>query len=283
MDAPPAPLATILYEDARLEQPVLHAVGEEGAVAVLSTRSPIRSGDEPNQDGALIATLDARRTVLAVADGLGGYVGGADAARTTLAILADALTARDPAVDVRSTILDAIECANAAIIERGIGSGTTIAVLEIDSGVVRPYHVGDSDVIVTGQRGRVRLQTIAHSPVAYAREAGVLTEAEAMHHAERHLVSNMVGSPSMRIEMGPSMPLRARDTVLLCTDGLADNLYPEEIVNIIRCGPLRESAKALAGLCRDRMSGARPGTASKPDDLTFLAYRPRVSPRDLSA
>lgn len=283
MDAPPAPHATILYKDARLDEPILHAVGAEGAVAVLSARSPIRTGDEPNQDAALVVTLDAQRTVLAVADGLGGYVGGADAARTTLATLAEALTARDPAIDVRSTILDAIECSNAAIIDRGIGSGTTVAVLEIDSGVVRPYHVGDSDIIVTGQRGRVRLQTIAHSPVAYAREAGVLTDAEAMHHAERHLVSNMVGSPTMRIEMGPSMPLRARDTVLLCTDGLADNLYAEEIVNIIRCGPLRASAHALAQLCRTRMSGGKPGTASKPDDLTFLAFRPHVSPRDLGA
>ncbi|MEN8164347.1 MAG: ATP-binding protein, partial [Acidobacteriota bacterium] len=47
---------------------------------------------------------------------------------------------------------------------------------EIDGRSIRPYHVGDSQAVVCGQRGKLKLQTMAHAPVAYAVEAGVLDE-----------------------------------------------------------------------------------------------------------
>ena len=82
-------------------------------------------------------------------------------------------------------------------------------------------------------RGRVKLQTISHSPVGYAVESGMLDDQEAMHHEERHVVSNIIGTPEMRIEIGPPIDLATYDTLLVATDGLADNLHIEEIIERI--------------------------------------------------
>ena len=47
----------------------------------------------------------------------------------------------------------------------GAGSATTLAVAEVVGQTVRTYHVGDSPIWVFGQRGRLKLQTVPHSPV----------------------------------------------------------------------------------------------------------------------
>jgi serine/threonine protein phosphatase PrpC len=128
-------------------------------------------------------------------------------------------------------------------------------------------------ILAVGQRGRVKLQTVSHSPVGYAYEAGLLDETEAMHHEDRHLVSNVIGSPDMRIEIGPPVCLAPRDTLLLASDGLLDNLYNDEIVERARKGPLKGVVHSLAGACRERMTHPQQGAPSKPDDLTLVVFR----------
>ena len=111
------------------------------------------------------------------------------------------------------------------------------------------------------------------SPVGYALESGLLGEEEALHHDERHLISNMVGSAEMRIEVGSPIRLAPRDTVLLATDGLLDNLSLQEIVDGIRTGPLAKVVQNLARSCGQRMRDPEDGHPSKPDDTTFLLFR----------
>jgi serine/threonine protein phosphatase PrpC len=78
----------------------------------------------------------------------------------------------------------------------------------------------------------------------------------------------------MRIEVGPPLKLTDRDTVLLATDGLFDNLTLAEIIEAIRKDPLSRLVPRLIALCQHRMSGTDEGHPSKPDDLTMLIYRP---------
>jgi protein phosphatase len=71
------------------------------------------------------------------------------------------------------------------------------------------------------------------------------------------------------------LQLAPRDTVLLASDGLFDNLYIDEIVDTIRSGPLAVAADRLVDRVHARMHGA--GTADqpcKPDDLTVVLFRP---------
>lgn len=244
-----------------------------GEVSVFSTPSPAKSTE--NEDALLVMEIDDRRVVLAVADGLGGQRAGAQAAQVAIQMLATCIehaVAED--ILLRAAILNGFEQANYALLDLGTGGGTTLAIVEIEEDLVRPYHVGDSSIVVMGQRGKVKLQTLAHSPVAYAVEAGLLDEEEAMHHAERHLVSNIVGSPEMRIEIGPTLRLASRDTVLLASDGLFDNLRLPEIVDLCRKGSIEDAAASMLAEVQQRMSSAEPGRPSKPDDLSFMVYRP---------
>ena len=128
-------------------------------------------------------------------------------------------------------------------------------------------------MLITGQRGKVKLQTLPHSPVGYGVASGLLDEKEAMYHEERHLISNMVGSVDMRIDVGSPYYLAPKDTLVLSTDGLSDNLHMAETVEGVRKGPLRNVAAKLAGMATERMEGKRPDVPSKPDDLTFLIFR----------
>ncbi len=259
-----------LFRECSMHEAEIHACAS-GEALVFSTRSPV--ADHANEDAAALIPVDAARCVLAVADGVGGARSGAQAAGRALRKLADALLAARAEADLRGAILDGIERASRAVRELGVGAATTLAVVEIEDAHLRPYHVGDSEVLLVGQRGKLKLATLSHAPVAYAVEAGLVEARDALHHADRHLISNAVGAPDMRIEVGPSTGISARDTLLLASDGLFDNLHREEIVALVRKGPLQEAGRALAARARERMHGAAPGEPCKPDDLTFLLFR----------
>jgi serine/threonine protein phosphatase PrpC len=259
-----------------LEQDMCGPVRLELPRGVASAFSSARPGrDGPNEDAAAVWGLAGGPLVLAVADGLGGQRSGAQASRIALERLGDELGADGPEVSaVRASILDGFEGANRAVLELGGGAGTTLAVAEVHQDTLRPYHVGDSAILVTGQRGKLKLLTVAHSPVGYAVEAGVLDAEEAMHHEDRHYVSNHVGAPDMRIEVGSARQLSPRDSVLLASDGLLDNLTIPEIVALIRTGSVEDAAERLVSLVRERMHAPGDASPSKPDDVTFILYRP---------
>ncbi|HVT28083.1 MAG TPA: PP2C family serine/threonine-protein phosphatase [Lacipirellulaceae bacterium] len=250
-----------------------------GSVAVFTNRSPQK--ETPNEDVAALWPMGPTSGVLAVADGLGGHAGGERASRLAMETIQKSLqNAERPSdngetVDLRAAILNGIEAANEAVRELGTGAATTLALVEIQDRVIRPYHVGDSAILVTGQRGKLKLQTIPHSPIGYAVEAGLMEEEEAIHHEERHVISNVIGSDQMRIEIGPPTEMALRDTLLLASDGLFDNLLPNEIVDAIRSGPLDRALGMLINRARQRMDNQRGTAPSKPDDLTVIAYRPR--------
>jgi serine/threonine protein phosphatase PrpC len=175
--------------------------------------------------------------------------------------------------NLRTAILDGVEHANRSICELGIGAATTLAIVEIKENTIRPFHAGDSTILVMGQRGKIKLQTISHSPVGFAQEAGLMDEEEAMQHEDRHVVSNVIGATDMRIEVGSNLKLARRDTLLLTSDGLLDNLQLDEIIDRLRTGPLLEAANRLATESRERMLRPATGQPHKPDDLTFVVFR----------
>lgn len=242
-----------------------------GEVAVLSSRSPGK--ESANEDGAAVLELGSERGLLAVADGMGGGRIGEAASRIALESL-DKELKRDGEASVRESVLSALENANRRVLELGVGAGTTLAMAEVSDGKIRPYHIGDSHFLLVGQRGKVKKLTLAHSPVAYAVESGLLDESEAMHHDDRHIVSNIVGQADMHIEMGSPIRFTARDTLVLATDGVFDNLGVDEIVELVRKGPLRKCVSELFSLVSARMRGEVTTAPSKPDDATMVVFRP---------
>lgn len=244
-----------------------------GVAAVYTARAPDQER-ERNEDAAAVIPLSADAGVLAVADGVGGSRGGDQASSLAVKSLCDAITsAVSEDRELRYGILNGFETANRSVIDMGIGAATTLAAVEIDGNRIRPYHVGDSKIIVVGQRGKLKTKSVDHSPVGYAVEGGFLDEDAAMNHKDRHLISNIIGSADMRIEVGPVIKLAKHDTVLLASDGLSDNLSTDEIVELIRKGPLETSVAALSERVKKRMLNPNGGSPSKPDDLTFVLFR----------
>ncbi len=239
------------------------------AVAVSSEKST------QNEDSAAIVPVNGDCLVLAVADGVGGLPTGRKASNTAVEKIREALRdVEDEDARVRTAILDGIEAANRALLEMGTGTATTLTVADIRDNQIRTYHVGDSAAWLVGQRGVIKLQTTPHSPVGFAVEAGLIDENEALNHEELHEISNVVGSNDMRIEIGPRFPIAARDTVLLASDGLFDNVLQDEIIEIIRKGPVAEAVETLWDLARRRMLGEDDSKPSKPDDFSAILFRP---------
>lgn len=225
-----------------------------------------------NEDGALVLQLGPESGVLAIADGAGGHAAGREASSLALAHLERELLAADNIRELRAPILNAFESANTALLADGRGAATTLVVVELQGDTIRHFHAGDSSALVVGQRGAVRLQTIAQSLVGYGIEAGLLDTDAALDHDERHVVLSLVGTPDMRVEIGAPFQLRRFDTLLVCSDGLTDNVGVPDIVEQVRKGDLRTSLDSLYRLATGNM--AMPN--GHPDDLTVSLYRRRM-------
>lgn len=252
----------------------VHMEGPFGSVVAHAEPAPERGPSDACQDAAAVIPM-GEGLVLAVADGVGGTRGGAEASQLAIDALYQALAsvADDDETARRGAIMDAFEQADAGAQATPAVGSTTLLVVEIQRGVLRTYNTGDSEAVLVGGRGKVKLRTVSHSPVGYQVAAGVLDPAEALHHDMRHYITNVVGDGKMRIDVGPSYTMADHDTLLLGSDGLFDNVTLVEIGEILRRGPLTEAAQALLELARRRMRAPQEGEPSKPDDLSLVLYR----------
>jgi serine/threonine protein phosphatase PrpC len=77
----------------------------------------------------------------------------------------------------------------------------------------------------------------------------------------------------MRIDVGAAVELDLRDTVLVASDGLMDNVHVDEIIEIARKGPLSDAVQGLVDVANQRMQDSDSEHPSKPDDLSLILFR----------
>lgn len=262
-----------VYAEVAMASPERHLL-PDGEVVVFTCPSPCGAG--PNEDAAVVMPLSGGSVILALADGAGGHPSGTHASQIALNVLTGCVAERiGGGASPREAVMEAFERANEAVAQNCSGSATTLAVAVVEGRQLQTFHTGDSAVLIVSQRGRLKALTVSHSPVGYAETAGYLDEEQAMSHAERHLVSNMVGLAGMTVEVAAPRPLAARDTIVIASDGLLDNLYVTEITRRVSRGALGAAVHELATEALERMAAPQPGRPSKPDDLTIVAFRPR--------
>ena len=73
--------------------------------------------------------------------------------------------------------------------------------------------------------------------------------------------------------LAPRLKLNTYDTLLVATDGVFDNLQLDEIVQLVRKGPLPAQTESLRQLAWERMTAETPNTPSKPDDCSAITFR----------
>jgi serine/threonine protein phosphatase PrpC len=243
-----------------------------GLLVAYTARAPDKTSDNEDTVAAIPYGPDA--AVLVIADGAGGLPGGRRASETAVTVLRSSLMqAVDETLLLRTAILNGIDAANQAVLDIANGSATTLTVVTIEGRIARMYQIGDSEAMIVGQRGLVKAQTTAHSPTGFAVEAGFLDQRDALHHEDRHLVSNFLGTNDMHIDVGAALELKQRDTVLLASDGLTDNIHFDEIVDLMRKGPLDEAIDAIVHRAVRRMTVESKTMPSKPDDLSLILFR----------
>lgn len=187
-----------------------------------------------------------------VADGMGGYAGGEVAA----AIAAEAVEAHFAAHDAPHVLEAAVHDANRRIYDRGgepglEGMGTTlVAVAVVDGGQgdvderLLLANVGDSRCYLL-RAGRLRQLTEDHSVAAELVRMGRLDELDEPEHPGRHVLTKVLGvdlavEPDL-IEMVPV----DGDRLLLCSDGLSNELADDEIAALLAVGEPTDAARAL--------------------------------------
>jgi protein phosphatase len=184
--------------------------------------------------------------VVGVADGMGGHAGGEVASATAL----------DTAMTVGGDAAVRIQAANLAVVDAakrrprlaGMGTTLTIAILR-PGGDAEIGHVGDSRAYLFRDGGLEQI-TSDHSYVGQLLESGQITPEEAHDHPYRSVVTRAIGlDPSVEIDVYP-VSLQAGDRLLLCSDGLTDMLWDDDLVEHLgahdEAGPTADALVAAA-------------------------------------
>jgi protein phosphatase len=222
-----------------------HPTTTEGRAmpALLSAaRSDIGRVRQSNEDAALC--LDH---VVAVADGMGGHAGGEVAAALAITLIEAAFTGQS-----LDELVAAVRAANRAIAERagtmaGLeGMGTTIcAAGAMAGGRLAVANVGDSRAYLF-RDGELRQLTEDHSFTAELVRRGELSEADARDHPHRNVLTRAVGVGATVDVDAAIHDVCPGDRLLLCTDGLFNEVAPGEMVAVLGSTPdAAASADAL--------------------------------------
>lgn len=191
-----------------------------------------------------------------VADGMGGHEDGGRASRTAIEAAREAYFAA-PDGPVEERLRHALEAANLRVYEQARAGatpkkmGTTCTALALKDAGAYLAHVGDSRAYLINRRGISQL-TRDHTLVDALRREGVLTEAEAERHPQRHALVRAIGiDRSVEVDVRRLDPPAVGDAYLLCSDGLA-RVSNAEIRDIVRADTPQQAAERLVDLANER-------------------------------
>lgn len=184
-----------------------------------------------------------------VADGMGGHAAGEVASEIAVDTVSNAYY-QDDNDDVRTSLLQAIRRANAAIHQRAAenmlrsGMGTTCVAAVLRGNVAYIANVGDSRAYLV-RKAQIRQVSQDHSWVAEQVRAGLLTEEQARTHAQRNVITRSLGTqPEVEIDFFQEF-LEEGDSLILCSDGLSGLVNDEELQRTVEQFGPRESVYHL--------------------------------------
>ncbi len=173
-----------------------------------------------------------------VADGMGGHAAGEVASEMTIELLRTGF-AENRTVE---GLYDAINTANITVLNdardnpKHFGMGTTVIALGLtvdDEGVTSPTlcHVGDSRAYQL-RDGALRQLTDDHSVAEEWVRMGRLTPEEAAVHPRRHQLTRGIGVEETIAVDVMSLHALAGDRLLLCSDGLSNELDGDTLARL---------------------------------------------------
>jgi protein phosphatase len=213
-------------------------------------------------------SLFVRAPIFVVADGMGGAQAGEVASKAA----ADAFDRDLPEIPPERFLRETIEEANRRIHDlaradpsrAGMGTTITAAIVDAQGEEVGIGHVGDSRAYRL-RRGRLEQLTRDHSLVEEMRRKGQITDAQAVDHPQRSIITRALGpEPDVEVDV-QTVHAAPGDVFLLCSDGLTTMVDEERIATVLSsAGSMREAVRALV----DEANGA-----GGRDNITALAFR----------
>ena len=196
-----------------------------------------------NEDCAIALTNARGNILLVVCDGMGGQNKGDLAANLAIDHISQAFSDKDRFASsffakrwVANTIREAnsIVYRQSAKNEKYQGMGTTITLVLIINDYMVVAQVGDSRAYTF--RNRILTQiTTDQTYVQYLYRIGEITKEEIATHPKRHVLMNALGIyPSLDLDI--TIHPYLGDTILVCSDGLYNNVPEKDLLSIIKGG-----------------------------------------------
>lgn len=211
-----------------------------------------------------------RGRLWAVADGMGGHTAGQVAAEWALKTLIRTYYSPTVPDDLEAALRVALADANTLIYnaaqqyEKANGMGTTIVVAVVKEDILTVAHIGDSRAYLQHEGEPVRQITVDHSWVEEQVRRNMMTRAEAEASPYRNFITRSVGVESDVEADVLSIPLRAGDLVILCSDGLSNYLDEGALTAIV-------SGKSPSQAAFDLIDAAN--VAGGKDNITALLLK----------
>lgn len=232
-----------------------------------------------NEDRYVVSSFhvgrdDPRPSVFAVvADGIGGHRAGEVAAELAVNYISQGV-AESNARKPLKILENAIHNASQAIAEHSTkrseeaGMGATCACTWVIENKLYIASVGDSRIYLLRDK-YIRRLTIDHTWVQEAIEKKIITPEQARNHPNVHVIRRHLGSihlPQVDFRLrlddqetdeesreNQGFQLESGDTLLLCSDGLTDLVWDDEILKLIRSKKdLKSAAEGLVELANQR-------------------------------
>lgn len=224
-----------------------------------------------NEDACFVYT-DDQRTIGIVCDGMGGANAGEVASGMAVRIFSQALLegGRSP----EELIRQGLEKANREVYRhsrshpacRGMGT-TMVAVFLLDT-TAYILNVGDSRCYAAFD-GQIRQITCDHSLVQEMVQKGIITQEQAKYHPHRNIITRALGTePSIYGDLFVH-PVRSNERLLLCSDGLCNELTDQELLELLSMEPAEEACSRLIQAALD--NGARDNVTAVVIDLQDTA------------
>lgn len=241
----------------------------------VAARTDVGKVRKNNEDAFTVADLDddglldrsgkpkdfdvgRRGVLLVVSDGMGGHAAGEVASALVVDSLRASLGQEADVESMEGLIDEAVKQANADVFEAAKkrareGMGATLTAVLINEGIAYIAEVGDSRAYVYRQ-GRLRQMTKDQSFVQILVDSGAITSEQAKNFTQKNWIVQAMGlEPDVEVSIG-KLRLRRGDRLLLCSDGLHNELEDRELAEIL-AGDLDAACDRLIELANERGGG----------------------------
>jgi serine/threonine protein phosphatase PrpC len=209
---------------------------------------------EPEPD----SEFERKGRLAVIADGMGGYEGGAIAS----GIAVDVLRARylhSECEETEQALVEAITAAHEAVRDFArehpevADMGTTCTAAVLRDGHLSYVHVGDSRLYLF-RNSEINQLTRDHTVTERLIEEGRLRPEDAPQHRDYHVLTAALGVGRTLHAQCPetAFRLRANDVLLLCTDGLHDVVTDEEMRDAALAYPAGTACQKLIDQAKSR-------------------------------